>query len=567
MRWAPERRVFVVSPPATPEDRPLMELARLCGLLSDVADLIVWVDDAHEHFDRGLSSAVLDEVFRKLPRALFVMTVHQGELARADAPIGDQVVERLRRASSSTTLSRTLSDQELTRARTLHPDLASRDDTRFLAEILASVPLLRLKLMEDQRAGLAIVDAAVAWRNAGMTTVVSEDHLRILADRTVEGQSLTSDDFDTGMDWAAAPVSAATALLISDGSGGWEAFDAIAAERAVPLSDDLWATISELATDADQLAIGNTAYLAGRRELAEGFYRHAIEIGDTAALTNLGVLLAEQGDLDDAEILLRQACELGEANGMYNLGVLLERRSELTEAETRYRQAIELGHAEAVFNLGVLLAKRDELAEAETLYREAAELGHSGAIFNLGALLDRQDESEEAEALYRQAVELGHAGAMSNLGVMLERSAELDEAETLYREAAELGNTMAMYNLGVLLAKRDELAEAEALYRQAVELGHAGAMSNLGVMLERSAELDEAETLYREAAELGNTDAMVNLGLLLHKQGKVGQAETQWRRAAELDNTDAIHNLGVLLHRQGRLGQPAAFHRRAIKDD
>src|SRR3712207_8530365 len=70
-----------------------------------------------------------------------------------------------------------------------------------------------------------------------------------------------------------------------------------------------------------------------------------------------------------------------------------------------YRKAIELGHAGAYFNLGVLLADQQRLEEAEQMFRKAIELGHAGAYYNLGVLLKNQQRLEEAEQMFHKRSE------------------------------------------------------------------------------------------------------------------------------------------------------------------
>ena len=51
-----------------------------------------------------------------------------------------------------------------------------------------------------------------------------------------------------------------------------------------------------------------------------------------------------------------------------------------------------------MFNLGVILGERGELEEAEAFYREAAEAGDADAMVNLAVVLEQRGEVEEADA-------------------------------------------------------------------------------------------------------------------------------------------------------------------------
>lgn len=50
------------------------------------------------------------------------------------------------------------------------------------------------------------------------------------------------------------------------------------------------------------------------------------------------------------------------------------------------RRAAKAGHIAAMFNLGVVLHEQGEKDEAEKWYRQAAETGYLKAMFNLGRL-------------------------------------------------------------------------------------------------------------------------------------------------------------------------------------
>ena len=57
-------------------------------------------------------------------------------------------------------------------------------------------------------------------------------------------------------------------------------------------------------------------------------YRRADGLGHGAAVTNLGVLLAQQASIAGAEDCFRRADQRGDANGAFNLAVLLEEQGD-----------------------------------------------------------------------------------------------------------------------------------------------------------------------------------------------------------------------------------------------
>src|SRR2546421_604840 len=79
-----------------------------------------------------------------------------------------------------------------------------------------------------------------------------------------------------------------------------------------------------------------------------------------------------------------------------NLGVLLAEQGDVAGAKAAYQQAIESEHADvapwAAVNLGLLLAEQGDVADAKAAWQQAIESGHAdaapSAAFNLGLLLE-----------------------------------------------------------------------------------------------------------------------------------------------------------------------------------
>ena len=514
-RTHPQRRVLAVRRPDRDNCRPVERLIERTGRLGDPSSLLVWIDDAHEHLERGLTNDTLNQLRRQLPGAIVAMTIHRDRLNRDNSEIGRDLNQTLLTASKSTTLQRALDDDELAAARLAHPKLAERPDLRFLA----AVPQLRTRLGEDNPCGRAIVDAALAWRHAGMPPAIDRAALRALTNHTIVRHSplmITDVSFNAALHWATEPVSSTAALLLPTGEDRWQAHDGLLAgdDGALAVDDDVWTEIVACAQTSDLLAVGVAAY-----------HRH---------------------EHDRARIAWQQAAAAGDTDSMYNLGVLLERRGELVEAEQWWRTAADAGHTGAMFNLGLLLKERGELVETEQWWRKGADAGHTGAMFNLGLLLKERGELVEAEQWWRKGADAGLTGSMSNLGLLLKERGELVEAEQWYRKGAHEGNAASMSNLGALLEERGELVEAEQWYRKGAHKGNAASMSNLGALLQQRGDLDAAEQWWRTGADADHTASMFNLGLLLQQRGELVEAEQWWRKGAERGLPEAAAALVAL---------------------
>ena len=472
-----------------------------------------------------------------------------------------------------------------------------------LIETLAAAPdLISRWLNAANPYGAAVITAGIIARRCGHPEPLPADVLESLAQAALTPAArgrATPQWFHSALTWARTPVRGSVAPLTPQASVpgvivGDEVSDVLiqhaARDQSAPghvISDQTWLLLIDQATPEACREIANVAYkqrktheapiteqaiqkaaesgsrsamsnlgllLAeqGRDAEAEEWYRKAADAGNTRAMSNLGVLLARQGKDAEAEEWFRKAALFRNTRAMFNMAVLLGNQGKDAEAEEWYRKAADVGSAQAMFSLALLVAKQGHDGEAEEWYRKAIDAGYTSAMSNLGVLFDRQGKDAEAEEWYRKAIDAGDVGAMSNLGVLLRKQDKDAEAEEWYRKAADAGRAAAMFNLAVVLAEQGRDAEAEEWYRKAAELGDADAMSNLGVLLRQHSKDAEAEEWYRKAIDIGNVNAMFNLGVLSADRDNDAEAEEWFRKAAELGDVGAMSHLGVLLSEQGK---------------
>ncbi|NEN88066.1 MAG: tetratricopeptide repeat protein [Okeania sp. SIO3H1] len=119
------------------------------------------------------------------------------------------------------------------------------------------------------------------------------------------------------------------------------------------------------------------------REMAKSHYKIAIELNvmpklKLGAYNNLGSLLKEEGNLQDAKINYEIALQIDPnfAVGHYNRGMVLKEIGWFTEAIASYQKAIQLdsNYAEAYQNLGVVLLKVGQVPESLEAFRKAISL-------------------------------------------------------------------------------------------------------------------------------------------------------------------------------------------------
>jgi Flp pilus assembly protein TadD len=127
------------------------------------------------------------------------------------------------------------------------------------------------------------------------------------------------------------------------------------------------------------------------------------------AQNNLGGILMERGQLDEAEAYFLRAIEIEPSypEAYDNLGILLDRRGRIDEAIERYRQALRLDprYSYSHNNLGIGLAEQGRLDDAMASFREAIRLkpDFARAHFNLGVALARKGDRDGALEALREA--------------------------------------------------------------------------------------------------------------------------------------------------------------------
>jgi hypothetical protein len=140
--------------------------------------------------------------------------------------------------------------------------------------------------------------------------------------------------------------------------------------------------------------------------------------GDAEACTNLGFLLLERGDIDQAEAWFRRGAEGGDALAATNLGLLMT-ESDPAEAEHWLRRGAETGDAMAATTLGMRFKVRGDLGGAEPLLRQGAGAGDAMAATTLGLLLEEQGDRAGAEHWLRRGADAGDAFASEQLRRLL----------------------------------------------------------------------------------------------------------------------------------------------------
>jgi len=220
---------------------------------------------------------------------------------------------------------------------------------------------------------------------------------------------------------------------------------------------------------------------------SDELFRHAIAVtkNNSVAENNLGNLLFDAGEVDEAMVHYRRALEIqpGYADAHINLGRALLTKQQPDQAIAHFEQALRILPTDASGhnNLGNALLSRGRVDEAIAHYQQALKIqpDFAQAHNNLGWSLLQNRNVDEAIVHFEKALELepDYANAHNNLGFALLQKGRAGEAVAHCERALVLqpDDVSALSNLAWLRATcpdssvRDG-AKAVALAEKASEL-------------------------------------------------------------------------------------------------
>jgi len=329
--------------------------------------------------------------------------------------------------------------------------------------------------------------------------------------------------------------------------------------------------------------LGNVLLESGQLDQAVASCRRALEINPrlAEAYNNIGNALRGLGRLDEAMASYRQALAINPDLAMVhnNLGTALYDLGRFAEATVSYRSALQAQphFAAAHNNLGNTLRALGRLEEALTCFRQALEVKHdyAEAHNNLGSALLDLGEAQEAAASYRRALALraDYAESHSNLATALQRLEQFEEAVTSSRRAIEIrADFAAAHNaLGNALRALKHPHEALRSYRRALESepNYAEAHANAGDVLLELMQFDDSLASYRRAIEIKSdyAEAHAKLGNVLLHLWQAEDAAASCRRALEIKPgyAEAHNGLGYALLSLGSFEDAQASFRLALE--
>ncbi|WP_081494397.1 tetratricopeptide repeat protein [Bradyrhizobium genomosp. III] len=279
------------------------------------------------------------------------------------------------------------------------------------------------------------------------------------------------------------------------------------------------------------------------------------------SLNNLGLLLAKQGSLADAEPFYRRSLTVRETlplsngnsieiattlNNLANLYVQQGRHADAAPLSTRSIELLEqaLGPndqrlASPLNNLSFNFRKQGRYANARTLLERALQInekelgrGHpeiAKILSNIANIYEDEGRYSEAEPLLNRALTILEAAlspdhpdlsiALNNLAGVYNRQGRYLEAELLYNRALliaekssgpdNLSTAVSLNNLAMLYANQARFLEAASLAERALMIFQeklppdhpdvATSLSNLGTIYENLGRYGDLESLYKRS--------------------------------------------------------------------
>ncbi|XP_023284947.1 transmembrane and TPR repeat-containing protein 2-like isoform X1 [Seriola lalandi dorsalis] len=287
---------------------------------------------------------------------------------------------------------------------------------------------------------------------------------------------------------------------------------------------------------------------------AEALHYYKLAIGSrptlASAYLNTGIILMNQGNLEEAKRTFLTCADIPDEN-------------------LKDPHAHKSSVTSCLYNLGKLLHEQGQQEEALSVYKEAVQkmprqfAPHS--LFNMmGEAYMRLNRLEEAGHWYRESLRAkpDHIPAHLTYGKLLSIIGQKTEAEKYFLRAVQLdptkGNCYMHY--GQFLLEQSRLGEAAEMAERAAELDSSefDVVFSAAHMLRQASLNEAAEKQYERAASLrpDYPAALMNLGAILHLNGKLPEAEANYLRALQLKPDDVItqsnlRKLWNIMERQG----------------
>jgi tetratricopeptide (TPR) repeat protein len=248
-------------------------------------------------------------------------------------------------------------------------------------------------------------------------------------------------------------------------------------------------------------------------------YRSALQIQPDSwdAEYNLGTALLAKGQVDEALFHCERAVRMRptDPDALVSLGNALYQKGRIDEAIAHYQKAIteHPDHFLARYSLGHALLEKGEFDDAIQVCRSALLLNPSDPDCHTTLAIALEEKGNPAEAIqhYQKALELvpGSIPTLTNLAWMLATSQDASvrngaKAVELAREADRMvggTNTLVLRTLAAAYAENGEFANAIKTARSAIQLARMHGEDSLTTDLDQQIALYQLGMPYRQTAK------------------------------------------------------------------
>lgn len=248
---------------------------------------------------------------------------------------------------------------------------------------------------------------------------------------------------------------------------------------------------------------------------------------NVTVLHMLGILAAEEGNLEEAKTYLESAYKINPTDSTYAL------------------------HLANIYKALKLFSKASQILQ-EVINNNPKS---AAAYNNLGTVYYAEEKWQLAMEAYEQAIAIQpeYADAYYNLGLAMLKASRWDLAKNTFQSLLELSPRHAggMFQLACMAMAREEYPQAIKLFNDVAKDHpyHFETQTNLATCYLKLGKLNEAKTHYMQALEIIPNDDQVlfNLGVINMQLGKVKEAVEFYLRLVKIkpDFFDAHNNLGA----------------------